>query len=414
MAIGIQVRPFKSLPRYKPIRDAELPDDSPQLSREPTRGLRFQAAASLKANSLFRHDGIAKLPLFKGRDPRFVEQVMLDVAVEVFQPGSIILREGDSGESMYLLNRGDVEIVVGGNVVATLSDGSVFGEIALLGVSSKRTATVRASSFCDCRVIQRAPFIRLLQSFPAERLFYETEARRRLQELQEGAKSRSKSPPRQPGQDRRSSSKDRPRRRSSSSRPARQDTPSSPRTCSTGRASVTSAPSERSNQETQKPPIPQRPHRRHSAHAGVPQSRGPSQMSRSRGSSQDPPTSPKARRQSSFTSPRECSEKLPPLPQGRSQSARSTPELTDDDIAASPFNLKDLNLACPKVQRPVVAWGQGSSCDSQSARTRSVTPYNSDGGTPPLSLKESRDSDVCQPGVQRPVKASVTAVRSCP
>eukprot|EP00746_Dinoflagellata_sp_MGD_P165517 gnl/MRDRNA2_/MRDRNA2_94836_c0_seq1.p1 gnl/MRDRNA2_/MRDRNA2_94836_c0~~gnl/MRDRNA2_/MRDRNA2_94836_c0_seq1.p1 ORF type:complete len:542 (-),score=82.60 gnl/MRDRNA2_/MRDRNA2_94836_c0_seq1:153-1778(-) len=197
MSIGIQVRPFSSLPRFQriqtPTKDEEVSHER-QVCTGEVRGLRFQAAASLKANSLFRHDGIAKLPLFQGRDPRFVGQLLLDVAVEVFQPGDVILREGDSGESMYLLNRGEVEIIVGGNVVAKLRDGSVFGEIALLGVSSRRTATVRAASFCDCRVIQRAVFMRLLQSFPNERIFYEKEARRRMEELQsQDSKSKPKS-----------------------------------------------------------------------------------------------------------------------------------------------------------------------------------------------------------------------------
>merc|ERR1719272_145340 len=96
---------------------------------------------------------------------------------------------------MYLLNRGEVEILIGSNVVCTLRDGSVFGEIALLGVSSKRTATVRAASFCDCRVIQRAAFMRLLQSFPGERLFYETEAQRRLKEIEDAKPKEPKAAP---------------------------------------------------------------------------------------------------------------------------------------------------------------------------------------------------------------------------
>lgn len=180
------MRPFAALPRFKPInREPENVEEKEESSGFAKRGYRFQAAASLKANSLFKHDKIAQLPLFQGRDPRFVGQLLLDIAVEVFQPGATILKEGDSGESMYLLNRGEVEIVVGGNVVATLRDGSVFGEIALLGVSSKRTATVRALSFCDCRVIQRRIFLRLLEIFPQERLYYEMEARRRFEELQE-------------------------------------------------------------------------------------------------------------------------------------------------------------------------------------------------------------------------------------
>eukprot|EP00746_Dinoflagellata_sp_MGD_P141433 gnl/MRDRNA2_/MRDRNA2_74544_c0_seq2.p1 gnl/MRDRNA2_/MRDRNA2_74544_c0~~gnl/MRDRNA2_/MRDRNA2_74544_c0_seq2.p1 ORF type:complete len:429 (-),score=52.07 gnl/MRDRNA2_/MRDRNA2_74544_c0_seq2:867-2153(-) len=194
--VWFQVRRVESLPRYKRITEPESDCDTQNGSNVPDSGYRFKGAATRKANSLFSHDAMRLLPLFRGRDPCFVEALLDDVSVVIFQSGDVILSEGESGDSMYLINRGDVEIIVGGKTVTTLSNGSVFGEIALLGVSMRRTATVRAASFCDCRVIHRAALTRLLRLFPADRLWFEEEARRRLQELQgsQGSETKSKSP----------------------------------------------------------------------------------------------------------------------------------------------------------------------------------------------------------------------------
>ncbi|MBI5693182.1 MAG: cyclic nucleotide-binding domain-containing protein [Verrucomicrobia bacterium] len=69
---------------------------------------------------------------------------------EDIAPGTLIIREGDSGDKLYLLFSGEVEVVRtldNGREerVATLVPGDVFGEIALLN-RSPRTRTVRALS----------------------------------------------------------------------------------------------------------------------------------------------------------------------------------------------------------------------------------------------------------------------------
>ena len=38
---------------------------------------------------------------------------------------------------MYILHRGDVEVIIGGTTVCTLSDGAVFGEIAVPWAEAK-------------------------------------------------------------------------------------------------------------------------------------------------------------------------------------------------------------------------------------------------------------------------------------
>jgi CRP-like cAMP-binding protein len=59
------------------------------------------------------------------------------------EAGQVIIREGETGTSLYLLVDGRVEVVKGERPVAELSEREVFGEMALLD-PGPRSATVRA------------------------------------------------------------------------------------------------------------------------------------------------------------------------------------------------------------------------------------------------------------------------------
>ena len=67
---------------------------------------------------------------------------------------------------MFLICRGEVEVIDGaGQVIAVLSDGDCFGEVALV-FSEPRTATVRAKTLCDLFVLEKSNFVRILQDHP--------------------------------------------------------------------------------------------------------------------------------------------------------------------------------------------------------------------------------------------------------
>jgi CRP-like cAMP-binding protein len=77
-----------------------------------------------------------------------------------------VIRKGEIGRELYLISRGEVEVIDGsGNVVATLGEGNFFGEISLL-TSAPRTATVRAKAYCDLFVLDKSEFTRVLRDRP--------------------------------------------------------------------------------------------------------------------------------------------------------------------------------------------------------------------------------------------------------
>ncbi len=68
--------------------------------------------------------------------------------------GSLICEEGDTGHEMFILNRGNLEVYIGGKKVADINEpGTVIGEMALL-LGEKRTATVKTVTDCNITIVK--------------------------------------------------------------------------------------------------------------------------------------------------------------------------------------------------------------------------------------------------------------------
>ena len=82
-----------------------------------------------------------------------------------FAAGSVILREGEPGDHMYVVMEGELSILIKDKVIATASPGEIIGEMALIN-SAIRTATVIADSDCVLADIDRSSFDSLLKYVP--------------------------------------------------------------------------------------------------------------------------------------------------------------------------------------------------------------------------------------------------------
>jgi len=115
---------------------------------------------------LLTDDVLKKVAIFKDGDPLFLSQVILALRPEVASAGEMLIRQGDMGREMYVVVRGEVEVLDdAGRVVTTLKDGACFGEIALL-IHTPRTASVRAKTGCDLLALDQAAFGRILHDHP--------------------------------------------------------------------------------------------------------------------------------------------------------------------------------------------------------------------------------------------------------
>ncbi len=135
--------------------------DETEVLHELPSSLKLQVALHLNKEI------IEKVPMFHGAPDDLIRQIVLNLKPVLYTPGDFIFRKGEIGDQMFFISRGKVEIVSedGATVFATLSDGSFFGEIALL-FSSERTASVRAKDYCDLYTLDKFTFDNVLAKFP--------------------------------------------------------------------------------------------------------------------------------------------------------------------------------------------------------------------------------------------------------
>merc|ERR1712100_393171 len=92
------------------------------------------------------------------------------MVMHIYSPGDDIVKQGDEGSEMFLIYRGEVKILVETNgkqvCVHQQGEGTIFGEFSLLYRNIHRTATVRASTFCDIFSMDKEGLMDVFRRFP--------------------------------------------------------------------------------------------------------------------------------------------------------------------------------------------------------------------------------------------------------
>lgn len=84
---------------------------------------------------------------------------------EYFPAGQTVFNEGDPGDFMYVVQEGEVDIVINGRVIETVAAGGVVGELAMID-NSPRSATVVARTNVRLVAIDEKRFSFLVQYTP--------------------------------------------------------------------------------------------------------------------------------------------------------------------------------------------------------------------------------------------------------
>ena len=89
---------------------------------------------------------------------------------KVYRDGEVLVRQGDTGKCMYVIQEGEVEVVVdrGGQEVLlrTAGKGEILGEMAIFE-RVKRSATVRAKGEVRALTVDKRTFLQRINEDPS-------------------------------------------------------------------------------------------------------------------------------------------------------------------------------------------------------------------------------------------------------
>ncbi len=114
-------------------------------------------------------EALKRAPLFESLSKKELAElarVTDDLKVE---PGTVLCREGKVGREFFVIVDGTADVTKGGKHLASRSGGEFVGEIALL-TTSKRTATVTATTPLRCFILTQGDFRRVLEENPGVQL----------------------------------------------------------------------------------------------------------------------------------------------------------------------------------------------------------------------------------------------------
>jgi small-conductance mechanosensitive channel/CRP-like cAMP-binding protein len=110
----------------------------------PQRTVRMAAEPVRKDVTAQCQQALGRCPLFAGLPGDALKALASTARFLAFAPGEAVVREGEASSALYVIHHGEVMVLHGGQAVARVAAGEVFGEMAFLS-GAPRTATVRAA-----------------------------------------------------------------------------------------------------------------------------------------------------------------------------------------------------------------------------------------------------------------------------
>jgi CRP/FNR family transcriptional regulator, cyclic AMP receptor protein len=97
------------------------------------------------------------------------ENILADLAPlmqeEEYEKNTLLFKEGDTGDCMFIIRSGEVRIHKGNTILAVLREKEVFGELSLLDAET-RSASATCQTDCILFRIDQEPFYELIESRP--------------------------------------------------------------------------------------------------------------------------------------------------------------------------------------------------------------------------------------------------------
>jgi sigma-B regulation protein RsbU (phosphoserine phosphatase) len=118
-----------------------------------------------------RTDLLTSIPLFRDLPPDEFKRLAATLKVLTLEPGTILFRQGDIGESFYIIITGQLEVVLGidttnERILSECGPGEFLGEVGLIIPDGHRSASVRAKTHAQLWEMTRHDFDSLLHRHP--------------------------------------------------------------------------------------------------------------------------------------------------------------------------------------------------------------------------------------------------------
>lgn len=115
-------------------------------------------------------EALHAVPLFADLEDSDLARIAEASVVRTFNKNSIVITEGDSSNSLYVILSGEVKVFVSDadgkiNIVNRLGPGDYFGELSLID-EEPRSASVETVSKCRMSILSRSCFIDYIEQHP--------------------------------------------------------------------------------------------------------------------------------------------------------------------------------------------------------------------------------------------------------
>lgn len=108
-----------------------------------------------------------KVPLFKESSNALRNVILSALKPATYNPKGFIVRKNEPGDAIYFISRGKVEILTDNDTKTfdTLFEGEYFGDMSMI-LMEKRTASVRAVTYCELFILEKNDFLYFKEEFP--------------------------------------------------------------------------------------------------------------------------------------------------------------------------------------------------------------------------------------------------------
>jgi CRP-like cAMP-binding protein len=114
-------------------------------------------------------ESLRNVPLFEGFQPKQLKSLARWTTTRSYQPGQIIVSEGQTGLGLYVIRTGKVQISMhsahGEREIRVMGPGESFGEISLLD-DRPRSATATAVEWTTAVLLDKSQFLAEMHAHP--------------------------------------------------------------------------------------------------------------------------------------------------------------------------------------------------------------------------------------------------------